>query len=129
MLMLHVIDTKNLETVNRLGMASPAQERAQKKRLGHHARLNARRLLESDDAKGVDIKCVLAEGSPFAEIARMARLEKVDLVVMRSYSGQIGGVDKIFFGSTAEKVVRTVGCPVLTVPLSVKRQARPAASA
>jgi hypothetical protein len=26
-------------------------------------------------------------------------------------------VDKIFFGSTAEKVVRTAGCPVLTVPL------------
>ena len=57
----------------------------------------------------MDIRRVLAEGSPFAEIARLARLEQVDLVVMGSYSGQIGGVDKIFFGSTAEKVVRTAG--------------------
>ena len=48
---------------------------------------------------------------------------------MGSYSGQIGGVDKIIFGSTAEKVVRTAGCPVLTVPLPVKRQARPASIA
>jgi len=29
----------------------------------------------------------------------------------------VGNVEKIFFGSTAEKVVRTAGCPVLTVPL------------
>jgi nucleotide-binding universal stress UspA family protein len=36
---------------------------------------------------------------------------------MGSYGGRSGNVDKIFFGSTAEKVVRTAGCPVLTVPL------------
>ena len=122
-LLLHVIDTKSLETLNRLGLGSIAGEKGQKRRLGHHARLNARRLLMSDDAKGVTIKRVLTEGAPFAEIARLARLEKVDLV-MGSYGGQIGSVDKIFFGSTAEKVVRTAGCPVLTVPLPVKRPAR-----
>ena len=44
-LLLHVIDIRSLETLNRLGMASPTEEKAQKKRLGHHARLNARRLL------------------------------------------------------------------------------------
>ena len=110
-------------------MASLTEEKVQKKRLGHHARLNARRLLLSDEAKGVNIKRILAEGAPFAEIARTARVEKVDLVVMGSYGGQVGSVDKIFFGSTAEKVVRTAGCPVLTVPLPVKRQGRPASSA
>ena len=35
--------------------------------------------------------------------------------------GRIGGVDKILFGSMAEKVVRTAGCPVLTVPLPLKQ--------
>jgi nucleotide-binding universal stress UspA family protein len=39
---------------------------------------------------------------------------------MGSYGGRSGNVDKIFFGSTAEKVVRTAGCPVLTVPLPTK---------
>jgi nucleotide-binding universal stress UspA family protein len=39
---------------------------------------------------------------------------------MGSYGGRSGSVEKIFFGSTAEKVVRTAGCPVLTVPLPAK---------
>jgi nucleotide-binding universal stress UspA family protein len=128
-LLLHVVDTRSLKALNRLGMASLSEEKVQKKRLSHHARLNARRLLMSDDAKGVTIKRMLAEGAPFVEIARLARVEKVDLVVMGSYGGQIGTVDKIFFGSTAEKVVRTAGCPVLTVPLPVRRQGQPVAPA
>jgi nucleotide-binding universal stress UspA family protein len=36
--------------------------------------------------------------------------------VIGAQGGQAGNVEKIFFGSTAEKVVRTAGCPVLTVP-------------
>ena len=115
-IMLHVVDTKTLGTLNGLGLALPSEEAQQTKRLRHHARLNARRLLELDEAKGVAIRRLVLEGSPFVEIARTARTEKVALVVMGSYGGA-GGVEKIFFGSTAEKVVRTAGCPVLTVPL------------
>ncbi len=123
-LLLHVIDVKSLTALNRLGLALPSEEREQKKRLRHHARLQARRLLESDEAKGVMIRRLLAEGVPFAEIARTARMERVDLVVMGSYGGQVESVDKIFFGSTAEKVVRTAGCPVLTVPLPARLRPR-----
>jgi nucleotide-binding universal stress UspA family protein len=122
--LLHVVDTKSLETLNRLGMALPSEERGQKKRLNHHARATLRRLLNSDAAKGLPIRRVVAEGAPFVEIARLARSEKVDLVVMGSYGGQAGSVEKIFFGSTAEKVVRTAGCPVLTVPLPGKLPSR-----
>ena len=117
-LLLHVVDTKSLTTLNMLGLARPSEEAEQKKRLRHQARLNARRLLSLEEAKGLQVRRLLAEGSPFVEIARTARTEKVDLVVMGSYGGQVGNVEKIFFGSTAEKVVRTAGCPVLTVPLS-----------
>ena len=120
-LLLHVVDTKSLEALNRLGLAPPAEAVKQKKHLRHFARLNARQWLAWDEAKGVTIKRILAEGSPFEEIARTARVEGVDLVVMGSYGGAVGGVEKIFFGTTAEKVVRTAGCPVLTVPLPVKR--------
>lgn len=114
--LLHVIDTKALLALNTLGLALPSEEAQQKKRLRHYARLEARRLLTSDDAKGVSVRRLVAEGSPFVEIARTVRAEKISLVVMGSYGGA-GGVDKIFFGSTAEKVVRTAGCPVLTAPL------------
>ena len=123
-LLLHVIDVKSLSALNRLGLALPSEESGQKKRLRHHARLQARRLLQSNEAKGVTIRRLLAEGAPFVEIARTARMERVDLVVMGSYGGLVESVDKIFFGSTAEKVVRTAGCPVLTVPLPVRLRPR-----
>ncbi len=116
---LHVIDTSALAAFNRLGLlAVPSDAAAQRRRLRHHARLNVRRLLESEEAKDVALTRMIVEGAPFVEIAKTARMEKVDLVVMGSYGGRSGSVDKIFFGSTAEKVVRTAGCPVLTVPLS-----------
>jgi nucleotide-binding universal stress UspA family protein len=121
LLLLHVIDTSALATFNQLGLlAVPSDAQGQKRRLRHHARLNVRRLLESESAKGVTVTRVVLEGGPFVEIAKTARMEKVDLVVMGSYGGRSGSVDKIFFGSTAEKVVRTAGCPVLTVPLPPK---------
>jgi len=118
MTVAHVIDTGALAAFNRLGLlAVPSDAAAQRRRLRHHARLNVRRLIDSEDAKGIPITRMVVEGSPFVEIAKTARTGKVDLVVMGSYGGRSGSVDKIFFGSTAEKVVRTAGCPVLTVPL------------
>ncbi len=128
-LVLHVIDRRALDALNRLGLAPPSEERGQLKRLRHHARLNARRLLGSEEAKGVPIRRLLAEGVAFVEIAKVARSERVGLVVIGSYGGAAGSVDKIFFGSTAEQVVRTAGCPVLTVPLTartVPRTVKPA---
>jgi nucleotide-binding universal stress UspA family protein len=120
-LLLHVIDTNALAAFNRLGLlAVPSDTSAQKRRLRHHARLNARRLVESVRAPNVAVRRMILEGAPFVEIAKTARAEKVDLVVMGGYGGRAGSMDKIFFGSTAEKVVRTAGCPVLTVPLPGK---------
>lgn len=118
MTVVHVIDTGALASFNRLGLlAVPSDAAAQRRRLRHHARLNVRRLMDSEDAREISITRMVVEGSPFVEIAKTARTGRVDLVVMGSYGGRSGSVDKIFFGSTAEKVVRTAGCPVLTVPL------------
>jgi nucleotide-binding universal stress UspA family protein len=118
LLVLHVIDTSALSAFNRLGLlAVPSDAAAQRRRLRHYARLKVRQLLESKVAADVKITRLIVEGAPFVEIAKVARTGNVDLVVMGSYGGRSGSVDKIFFGSTAEKVVRTAGCPVLTVPL------------
>lgn len=118
LLVLHVIDTSALAAFNRLGLlAVPSDATPQRRRLRHHARLNVRQLLESKGALDVKITRLIVEGAPFVEIAKVARTGGIDLVVIGSYGGRSGSVDKIFFGSTAEKVVRTAGCPVLTVPL------------
>ncbi len=125
MLILHVIDTSALAAFNRLGLlAVPSDASAQRRRLRHHARLNVRQVLESKEAESVKVTRMIVEGAPFVEIAKVARTGNIDLVVMGSYGGRSGSVDKIFFGSTAEKVVRTAGCPVMTVPIPVSASQR-----
>ena len=124
-IVLHVIDTNALAAFHRLGLlAVPSDAAPQRRRLRHHARLRVRQLLESKAAADVTVERQIVEGVPFAEIAKVARTGSVDLVVIGSYGGRVGSVDKIFFGSTAEKVVRTAGCPVLTVPLPVSASQR-----
>lgn len=68
---------------------------------------------------GLEVESMVAVGIPFQEIAVIARDLAVDLVVMGGYgrSGK-GPIEEVFFGSTAEKVVRLLPCPVLCVPLS-----------
>jgi nucleotide-binding universal stress UspA family protein len=50
----------------------------------------------------------------------------VDLVTLGGYgkAGR-GGIEEVFFGSTAEKVVRLLPCPVLCVPLQDDRLKKP----
>ncbi len=49
-----------------------------------------------EEAKGISIRRLVLEGSPFAEIARTVRIEKVGLVGDGSYGGA-GGCGQNFF--------------------------------
>jgi universal stress protein A len=57
-------------------------------------------------------------GIPASEIVRFARDEKMDLIVMGTHGWT--GIKHLIMGSTAENVVRTASCPVLTVRSSQK---------
>jgi nucleotide-binding universal stress UspA family protein len=71
----------------------------------------------------LEVDSMVAVGLPFQEIAVVARELAVDLVVMGGYGrGGRGPLEEVFFGSTAEKVVRLLPCPVLCVPLAVSRE-------
>ncbi len=65
----------------------------------------------------LEVTSMVSVGIPFQEIAVIARDLAVDLIVMGGYgrSGR-GPIEEVFFGSTAEKVVRLLPCPVLCVP-------------
>ena len=56
LIFLHVIDTKALEALNTMGLASPSEEKTQKKKLRHFARLKARSLLQTPETKKLDIE-------------------------------------------------------------------------
>ena len=73
-----------------------------------------------ESEKSVKMQRLIREGEPFTEIMRVARTMKPDLIIIGSYGGRTGQMEKIFFGSTAEKVVRAAPCPVLCVPLSAR---------
>jgi nucleotide-binding universal stress UspA family protein len=121
LIMLHVIDTDAIAAFNRLGLlAVPSDAAAQQRRMRHQARLKSRQLLASIPTKGIAVRRIILEGTPFVEIGKFTRQEGVDLIVVGSYGGRSESMNKIFFGATAEKVVRTAGCPVLTVPLPLK---------
>jgi nucleotide-binding universal stress UspA family protein len=55
----------------------------------------------------------LRTGSPFVEVVRYAREEKIDLIVMGTHGR--GPIAHMLLGSVAERVVRKAPCPVLTV--------------
>lgn len=49
------------------------------KKLRHHAKLQARTILQTREANNLKIDRVLAEGKPFVEIGCTTRNKKVDL--------------------------------------------------
>ncbi len=66
-----------------------------------------------DYGKDIHIEeCVLI-GNVAHEILNLAKKRQVDLIVMGTHGFQ--GLEKILFGSVAEKVVKMAPCPVLTV--------------
>ena len=56
---------------------------------------------------------VVVAGPPFHQINRFARAHAVDLIVMGTKG--LTGLDHFLMGSTAEQVVRTAPCPVLSI--------------
>ena len=53
------------------------------------------------------------EGTPFYEIVRYAKEQKIDLIIMGTHGHT--GLTHMLLGSVTEKVVRKAPCPVLTI--------------
>ena len=67
----------------------------------------------ADAAPEMPVERLVTVGSPHSEIVRMAVELKTDLIVLGAYSH--GAIEHMFFGTTTNRVVRTAGCPVLTI--------------
>ncbi len=60
-----------------------------------------------------DVEHTVIRGVPYEEILKFAQEKNIDLIVMGTHGRK--GIDRVLFGSTAERVVRNASCPVLTV--------------
>jgi nucleotide-binding universal stress UspA family protein len=114
LILLHVIDQNFLEKLSR-HLGKKPETLTQK--LRGQAEQEIKAFLKKWNDRELEVDAIIAVGIPFQEIAVKARDLAVDLVVMGGY-GRKGRrpIDEVFFGSTAEKVVRLLPCPVLCVP-------------
>lgn len=62
---------------------------------------------------GMEATGLIYEGRPAEKIVEIAREQGVDLIVMGTHGR--AGLDRLFFGSVANEVVRSAACPVLTI--------------
>lgn len=115
LILLHVI---NQRIVERLVDYLKVQEDSLIPELKEQAQQQLSAFLAHCDPDGLAVESLVTLGIPFQEIAVIARDLAVDLVVLGGYGrGGRGRIEEVFFGSTAEKVVRLLPCPVLCVPL------------
>jgi len=107
--LLHVINSSDFpETI---GSAS-AQSNSNRQEVNERA---TRRLDEFIGTLGIDtnlIRSHLSFGTPWKEIQHMVHILKVDLIAM----GTVGrsGIQGLFLGNTAERVLATCDCSILT---------------
>ena len=62
---------------------------------------------------GVDAKSLVLVGYAAEEILNRANEENADMIIMGTHGRK--GIDRILFGSVAEKVVKNASMPVLTI--------------
>ncbi len=114
LVVLHVIDQNFLE---KLSTHVGKSREDMSKELRHKAEKEMAAFLKQWNPTGQEVDSLIATGMPFQEIAVLARDLVVDLVVVGGYGRKgRGKIEEVFFGSTAEKVVRLLPCPVLCIP-------------
>jgi nucleotide-binding universal stress UspA family protein len=114
LVLLHVIDQNFLEKLS--SHIGKSREDVSKD-LRHKAEQDMKAFLKQWNPGGQEVDTIIATGMPFQEIAVLARDLVVDLVVVGGYGRKgRGKIEEVFFGSTAEKVVRLLPCPVLCIP-------------
>lgn len=84
---------------------------------------NMKVFCEKNIGRGIEYKIHTRRGIPFAQIIKAAREMSSDIIIMGTHGRT--GIDHVFFGSTAEKVVRKSPIAVLTVRCGSKQFTMP----
>lgn len=85
------------------------------KELENSSKRTLQEIINHLEWKELKARLIVMKGNAADEILRIAEEEGVHLIVIATRGRT--GLDRIFFGSVAERVVRLAKCPVLTVPV------------
>ena len=114
--LLHVIEEAVGNSLNVEGQVTADagwEEKLFNLKLIEKAKKQMAKASEDPKFEGVKLKTVLRVGTPYHGMNKIITEKKVDLVVMGT-AGR-SDMEQMIIGSNTEKVVRTAGCPVLTV--------------
>lgn len=101
----HILRVRGGMTDNEVNMMAADTREAHKKRL--------QGLLAKYDLEGIDLKEHIVRGEPAEVITELAKMNKVDLVVMGTVART--GMPGFIIGNTAESILDAVDCSVLAV--------------
>jgi nucleotide-binding universal stress UspA family protein len=73
-----------------------------------------RQLVRAEPAADINTQTIVIEGTPHREIVRFAEDTKADLLVLNVQSKSV--LERAMLGATAERVIRSAGVPVLSIP-------------
>jgi nucleotide-binding universal stress UspA family protein len=110
----HVIDPSLVRFAVEHGWGSADEVTGEMRARAERALEDCRRMASAQD--GIEIDAIVSEGPPFLEILRKSEDFAVDAIVIGKF-GARGPVEKLLFGSTAEKVLRGSRRPVIVLPL------------
>ena len=71
------------------------------------------------DREGVNVRPIVTGSRPATTIVEVAESENADLVMLATHGR--GGLDRLFVGSVADRVIHHTTCPVFLVPVHEKR--------
>ena len=108
--LLHIIDSKDVpdDLISRLPKGSSLRQE-----INEEASKRLEEFLESLAIDRTQIQVHMSWGTPWQEIRRISRHQAADLIVI----GTVGrsGIKGLLLGNTAEKVLDTCDCSILTV--------------
>lgn len=110
---IHVIDEHDLRLIAEVRGEEVA---AVLQRLRREAGQRLAEFVAATGEAGVQTESLVTSGLPYHQLALKARELAADLIVVGGVGKSRERLAEVFFGSTAEKVVRLMPCPVLCVP-------------
>ena len=108
--LLHVIDSTDVpeDIISRIPQGSSLRQE-----INEEAQKNLQTFVESLGADPVKVHRHMSWGTPWQEVGRLAQHLNIDLIAL----GTVGrsGIKGVFLGNTAERVLTTCDCSILTV--------------